>query len=112
MAADSMRRRRRLGHGNQGSGLVGRAAAERGGERLDRLRNEAVMGPRAAPPDVDEPGFAEDPEMVGDGRLREPELVDEYADADFRRAREPVDDRDARGIGERLEPRGERSPLL
>ena len=39
-----------------------------------------------------------------DGRLREAELVHEDADADLFGTGEPVDDGDARRIGERLEP--------
>ena len=45
--------------------------------------------------------------MVRDRRLRELEGGGEVAHADLVRSREPVDDRDPGGVGERLEPGGE-----
>src|SRR4051794_38251485 len=83
------------------------SSAQRAAQRVDRLRDEAVVRPRASPARVDETRLAEDLEMVRDRRLRELERRREIADTDLVRSRENVDDRHAGRIGERLEPRCE-----
>ena len=116
------RRRQRVPHGAppgaraHRSGAKARCWAERRlGERrherrvegpaqpLDRLGHEPVVRPRAAPLGLDEACLAQEPEVVRDRRLGEGERLGEVADAARLAGREPVHDRDAGRVGERLE---------
>jgi hypothetical protein len=84
--------------------------AERQRELRHRLGDEPVVHPGAAlARDLDEPGLAQHPQVVRDGRLRQAERPDEVADADVLGACQPVDDRHAARIGERLETVGQRA---
>jgi 3'-5' exoribonuclease len=89
------------------AGLEADVLAERAGEVGDRLGDETVIRPRPAAAGLHEPGLAQHPQVVRDRRLRETELRDEDAHTDLIRAGEPVHDRNARRIGERLEAFGE-----
>src|SRR5438105_2783691 len=81
------------------------SAAEGEGELLHSLGDEPVVDPRAPlPGNLDQAGFAQDAQVMRDGRLRQPEP--ELADADLVSAGEPVDDRNSRRIRKRLEAGG------
>ena len=86
-----------------------RAAADREGELLHRLRHQTVEGesPSLAG-NLDQAGFPQDAQVVGDGRLRQPEEAGQVAGAHLAPACELVHDRHPRRIGERLEPLCER----
>src|SRR5262245_54951730 len=89
-----------------------RRAAKRERERLHGLRHEPVERVGPAPEgNLDQPGLPKDFEMVRDRRLREAERV-ELADAGVALARQTIDDRQTRRIGERFEPRREVLELL
>ena len=78
------------------------AGLEDAPQALDRARDETVVRPRPPSLGLDETGVAKDPQVVGDGRLRERERLGEVADAALLAGREAVDDRHAR--------RGRRAP--
>ncbi len=80
-----------------------RSADEDRAQALDRLRHEPVERPRPAALRLDEASLAQQAQVVRDRRLRELERGRQVADADLRRRREPVDDRDAGRIREGLE---------
>ena len=68
--------------------------------------HQPVVDPRPAlARDLDEPGLAQHFQVVRDRRLGQAERADEVADADLVRAGQPVDDRHAARVGQRLEPR-------
>ena len=93
---------RAAGGARAGGCLTGVRRGERASER-GPPRHEAVVGPGALAAAGDEAGAAQDREVVADRRLREARARDEVADADLLAVREAGDERDASGIGERLE---------
>src|SRR6266496_5704183 len=79
-----------------------RAAADREGELLHRLRHQTVEGesPSLAG-DLDQARFPQDAQVMGDGRLRQPEEAGQVAGAHLATACELVHDRHPGRIGER-----------
>src|SRR6476660_4852039 len=89
-----------------------RGTAERERERFHSLGNEPVEGKGASPVrDLDQAGLAQDLQVMRDRRLREAERV-ELADARGIPVRQPVDDREPRRVGERLEAHREALELV
>src|SRR5215831_12935631 len=73
----------------------------------DVLIVERVVDEPAVPPWTDEAHAAQQPELMGDGRLADADTRRELVDAELR-ARQRVEDADARRIAEHLEGLGER----
>ena len=88
------------------------SSAERVPQLTHRVGHEPVVRPRPAAARLDEPGVAQHLQVMGDRRLREVERRVEVADAALLGRGEPVDDRDARRVGQRAgsERRATRSP--
>src|SRR4051794_12513609 len=80
-----------------------RSAAEPSGDLLERLGSYVVVGPEAAALGVDDPGLAEDLQVVGHGRLPDVEERRELANADLARVlAQDVHELEADRIAERL----------
>src|SRR5687768_16653674 len=107
-----MQTKRTLSAGNRALGrredeLRLRRAAERERERFHRLGNQPIEVPRLAlVGDLDQPRLAKHLQMMGDGRLGEPERL-ELAYTSVTAARQAIHDREPSWIGERLEARGQ-----
>src|SRR5579875_1062841 len=84
----------------QGRGLAD--CVEQIGKRREALRIERVTNPRPVDLADNDPGRLEDAEMLGDGRLREPDFIDDVA-ADARLLLEKqAHDMNASGVGQCL----------
>jgi hypothetical protein len=66
-----------------------------------RLRSHAVEPPLSVAADVDHPGLAEDPQMLGHRRLTQSQLADELADGPLLSAQE-IEDLPAVGFSQDL----------
>src|SRR5262252_8642674 len=73
----------------------------------DVLIVERVVDEPAVPPRTDESHAAQQPELMGDGRLADADTRRQLVDAELR-ARQRIEDADARRIAEHLEGLGQR----